>query len=215
MALTKLNNRSLAVSSPITADKIADGSITVDKIADGAVHTAKIADSAVTHSKTNVVGSVLWSYDNAVAGNTANGWMTMSDAPTLPSSSVLESWGNMISMTMFSYITSGSYYYTWRVYDVTAGTVVLPVRSNEYQWSGNLDGSGGGFTFRGNVHQASQQPGRCLDVTGRGDHQIRLEMSASSGNGSVLYTNASQTLYADQIFWYGGFMSGMHNENGY
>jgi hypothetical protein len=215
MALTKLNARSIPAGA-VSADSLADGSITTDKIADGAVHTDKIADQAITHSKTNIIGSFLWMYDNNVQGQTANGWMQMADTVNLPSTDVLEeSFGNMISVTFFSYISSGSYYYTWRVYDVTAGNVVLPVRPNEYDWYGNSNGTGGGFRFEGNVHQASQQAARCFDLTGRGGNTLRLEASASNGTGDYVYTNGSQTLYADQIFWYGGYMSGMHNENGF
>ena len=44
---------------------------------------------------------------------------------------------------------------------------------------------------------------------------MTLEMRPSNGNGDVVYTNASQTLYADQIFWYAGAMTGMHLEDGY
>ena len=73
----------------------------------------------------------------------------------------------------------------------------------------------GGFRFRGGVHYASQQPARVLDVTGRGGNGIILEMRPSNSSGSTPHTNSSQTLYADQIFWYAGAMTGMHNETGY
>ena len=120
-----------------------------------------------------------------------------------------------MSVTFHGYISSGSYYWTWRIFDVTANTVVQPIDGPcSYHWYGG--GSGvGGFRFRGPVHNAAQQPARVFDVSGRAGNGMTLEMRPSNGSGDVVYTNASQTLYADQIFWYGGAMTGMHNETGY
>ena len=105
-------------------------------------------------------------------------------------------------------------------FDVTANTVVQPISgpsSNHWYGAGSSQDAedDGGFRFRGSVHQNTNQPARVLDVTGRGGNGMTLEMRPSNGNGDVPQTNASQTLYADQIFWYAGAMTGMHNENGY
>ncbi len=210
MSLIKLNNRSLS-----------NNAVTSDAIATDAVTTAKIANDAITHPKILSLGSMLYSWDASVASASGTGWRTMSSTVTLPSDSHLATyWANMMSATFFGYISSGSWYWTWRVYDVTANTVVQPISGpSSEQWYGagsSQDAEDdGGFRFRGAVHQASQQPARVLDVTGRGGNGMTLEMRPSNGNGDVPQTNASQTLYADQIFWYAGAMTGMHNENGY
>ena len=211
MALIKLNNRSLG-----------NNAVTEDAIANDAVTSAKVANNAITYSKTSgFVGSMLFSWDSSVASAGGTGWRTVSDTVTLPSNSVLSDyWQNMLSITFMGYISSGTYYWTWRVFDVTANTVVQPVAGpTSYQWYGagsDQDAEDdGGFRFKGNVHQHSQQPARVLDVTGRGGNGMTLEMRPSNGNGDVPQTNSSQTLYADQIFWYGGAVGGMQNENGY
>jgi len=158
---------------------------------------------------------MLYTWDTAVASMAATGYRTMSSTFTLPSNSVLANdWGNMCSLTFFGYISSGTYWYTWRLFDVTDNSVVQPITGpSSYRWYGT-NGTGG-FNFTGSVHSNSNQAARVFDVTGRGGNGITLEMSASNGQGSVLQTNASQTLYADQIFLYAGVMSGIHNENGY
>ena len=210
MSLIKINNRSLS-----------NNAVTSDAIATDAVTTAKIANDAITHPKILSLGSMLFSWDTSVASASGTGWRTMSSTITLPSDSTLATyWANMMSVTFFGYIGSGSYYWAWRVYDVTANTVVQPISgpsSNHWYGAGSSQDAedDGGFRFRGAVHQASQQPARVLDVTGRGGNGITLEMRPSNGNGDVPQTNASQTLYADQIFWYAGAMTGMHNENGF
>lgn len=210
MALIKLNNRSLG-----------NNAVTSDAIATDAVTTAKIANDAITHPKILSIGSMLFTWDTSVQSQSGTGWRTMSSTATLPSDSLLASyWANMMSVTFFGYISSGSYYWTWRVFDVTANTVVQPITGpSSYEWYGagsTLDAEDdGGFRFKGAVHSNSQQPARVLDVTGRGGNGMTLEMRPSNGNGDVPQTNASQTLYADQIFFYGGAMTGMHNENGY
>ena len=218
MPLTKINNRSF--SQEFTSAQIADGAITTAKIPDGAIATAKIADDAITHPKILSLGSMLYSWDASVQSQSGSGWRTMSSTVTLPSDSVLASmWANMMSVTFFGYISSGTYYWTWRVFDVTANTVVQPVSGpSTVQWHGPGSSDAeqdGGFRFRGSVHSNTNQPARVLDVTGRGGNGITLEMRPSNGNGDVPQTNSSQTLYADNIFWYAGAMTGMHNESGY
>lgn len=199
----------------LPSSSIADSSITTTKIASDAITTTKIAADAVTHTKIHALGSMLYTWDNSVYSAPATGYRTMSDTFTLPSDSVLEqSWANMCSLTFFGYISSGSYYWTWRLFDVTDNSIVQPITGpSSYDWWGT---SGtGGFRFTGSVHSNTNQAARVFDITGRGGNGITLEMSASNGAGSALQTNASQTLYADQIFLYAGAMTGMHNENGY
>ncbi|MAI17173.1 MAG: hypothetical protein CMH04_00760 [Marinovum sp.] len=197
------------------------GTVANSQIADDAVTTAKIANDAITHPKILSLGSMLYSWDNSVASASGTGWRTVSSTVTLPSNSYLATyWANMMSVTFFGYISSGTYYWTWRVFDVTANTVVQPISgpsSNHWYGAGSSQDAedDGGFRFRGSVHQNTNQPARVLDVTGRGGNGMTLEMRPSNGNGDAPQTNASQTLYADQIFWYAGAMTGMHNENGY
>jgi len=211
---TTLPSSSIADSS-ITAAKIAADAITTTKIASDAITTTKIAADAVTHTKIHALGSMLYTLDNSVYSASATGYRTMSDTFTLPSDSVLEqSWANMCSLTFFGYISSGAWYWTWRLFDVTDNSIVQPITGpSSYQWHGANDT--GGFSFTGSVHSNTNQAARVFDITGRGGNGITLEMSASNGAGSSLQTNASQTLYADQIFLYAGAMTGIHDENGY
>jgi hypothetical protein len=208
-------NTSHIASDAITTAKVASDAITTAKISSDAVTTAKIASDAVTHTKIHALGSMLYEWDNSVFSAAATGYRTMSNTFTLPSDSNLaDGWANMCSLTFFGYISSGSYYYTWRLFDVTDNSVVQPITGpSSYRWWGAS--GAGGFQWTGSVHANSNQAARVFDVTGRGGNGITLEMSAANGQGSVLYTNASQTLYADQIFLYAGAMTGMHNENGY
>ena len=189
--------------------------ITASKIATDAVTASKIATDAVTHTKIHALGSMLYTWDSSVSSASATGYRTMSDTFTLPSDSDLEqSWANMCSLTFSGYISGGAYYYTWRLFDVTDNSIVQPITGpSSYQWYGA--GVTGGFGFKGYVHSSSNQPARVFDITGRGGNGITLEMSAANSAGSTLYTNASQTLYADQVFLYAGAMTGMHNESGY
>jgi hypothetical protein len=199
----------------VTAAKIATDAVTTSKIATDAVTTSKIVADAVTQTKIQALGSMLYTWDSSVNSAPATAYRTMSDTFTLPSDSVLEqSWANMCSLTFEGYISGGAYYWTWRLFDVTDNSIVQPITGpSSYEWYG-ASGTGG-FTFKGYVHTSSNQPARVFDITGRGGNGITLEMSASNGAGSVLQTNASQTLYADQVFLYAGAMTGMHNESGY
>jgi len=199
----------------VTTSKIATDAVTTSKIATDAVTTPKIVADAVTHTKIHALGSMLYTWDNSVYSAPATGYRTMSYTFTLPSDSVLEqSWANMCSLTFFGYISAGAYYWTWRLFDVTDNSIVQPITGpSSYQWYG-ASGTGG-FSYTGSVHSNTNQAARVFDITGRGGNGITLEMSASNGAGSVLQTNASQTLYADQIFLYAGAMTGIHDENGY
>ena len=211
--------------SVLNSASFADNSVTNAKIASNAVGTAELIDNNVTAAKLTptsvtvanageILGSTFWSWDTSVASATNNGWQTMA-GPVQLGSNVQNTMNNMLSVTFHGYISSGAYYWTWRIYDTTDNNVVLPVgASKKSGWYGNADGTGGGFSFRGSVHSASQQPAQCFDITGRDNHNVILQMHGSNGGGSSVSTS-SQTLYADQIFFYAGFMSGMHNENGY
>jgi len=203
MSLIKLNNRSLG-NNAVTSAAIASNAITTDKI----------ANNTVTQSKIDSLGSMLYSTDTSVASATASGWRTVSATLNLPSNDVITNdWAGMISCTFFGYISSGAHYWAWRLYDVTANSIVLPIDGPcSFQWYGAA--GVGGFRFRGSVHNASNQPARVFDISGRGGNGITLEMRASNGSGNTNETS-SQTLYADNIFWYAGAMTGMHNENGY
>ena len=202
------------ISGTVSTAQIADDAITTAKVGANAITGSEIANNTITRTKIDSLGAVMWTWDTSVASATASGWRTMSSTVTLPDNSVItNNWGGMLSTTFFGYISSGSYYWAWRIYDVTANEIVLPIDGPcSYHWYGA--GGVGGFRFRGSVHSASNQAARVFDVTGRGGNGLTLEMSASNGSGSTNETS-SQTLYADQIFWYAGAMTGMHNTNGF
>jgi len=213
MPLSKIN---LIANDAVDTAQIADDAVVAAAIADDAVVEAAIADDAVTQAKMQALGSSLYSWDNSVASATGTGWRTMSSTMTLPGDSTLTSdWANLMSVTFKGYISGGTYYWAWRIYDVTDNSVVQPITGPSSQhWYGGGSGTGG-FRFRGTVHSYSHQPARVFDVTGRGGNGMTLEMRPSNGSGDVVYTNSAQTLYADQIFWYAGAMNGMHDESGY
>ena len=223
MPLSKINliandavNTAQIADDAITSSTIADDAVVAAAIANDAVVEAAIADDAVTQAKMNALGSSLYSWDASAASATGTGWRTMSSTMTLPDDATLaSSWANMMSVTFKGYISGGTWYWTWRIYDVTDNSVVQPISGPSSQhWYGGGSGTGG-FRFRGYVHGYSHQPARVFDVTGRGGNGMTLEMRPSNGSGDVPQTNSSQTLYADQIFWYSGAMTGMHLEDGY
>ena len=191
--------------------------INTQSLVDSAITTAKIADKGVTMDKTHMDargGAVMFTYDSTVASGTNDGWKTLASI-TLPNAATISDWNDLMSVTFFGYISSGAYYWTWRIYDNTDSDVVMPVGiSKDYRWNGNSDGTGGGFQYQGAVHSHSQQSARVFDVSGRDGNTLQLQLHGSSQPGDTINTS-SQTLYADQIFWYGGAMTGMHNETGY
>jgi hypothetical protein len=113
----------------------------------------------------------------------------------------------VLSISFDGYISSGTYYWTWRLSNARTGSV-LPSLGGYHSYKSYVS-SGGGIQYRGNVHAMSAQPARAFDASDclTGD-TIRLELSASNGEGDVVYTNGSQTLYVDNIVWWVGALSG-------
>jgi hypothetical protein len=122
-----------------------------------------------------------------------------------------ESRPKVLSVAFDGYITSGTYYWTWRLFNARSGTY-LPALGG-YHSHHTYFSSGGGVRYRGNVHQMSAQPARAFDASDclPGD-TIRLELSASNGEGSEVFTNGSQTLYIDNVSWWMGALSGKETD---
>jgi hypothetical protein len=117
----------------------------------------------------------------------------------------------VLSVSFDGYITSGTYYWTWRLYNARTGSV-LPSLGGYHSYKSYVS-SGGGVQYKGNVHGMSAQPARAFDASDciSGD-TIRLELSASTGEGDVVYTNAAQTLYVDNINWWAGALVGKETD---
>ena len=156
-----------------------------------------------------VFGAFLWTRTDTTASQTSSGWMNM-DAVSCPD---FYARPKVISVSFDGYIQSGPYYWTWRLYNGTKGQYLPPLGG--YHSFSQFVASGGGITYRGGVHNMSAQPARAFDASAcsTGD-TIYLQMSASSGDGSILYTG-SQILYSDNIGWWMGALSGKETDTFY
>jgi len=92
------------------------------------------------------------------------------------------------------YISSGTYWFKWRIKNQMSGAVL---------WDSNYDGAGAFYDYvypagqSGTVHVPTYY---LFDVPGiEAGQRYCLEMSASSAQGDVEYTNASQTLYLKEF----------------
>ena len=96
-----------------------------------------------------------------------------------------------------SYILSGPYYYTWRVFNKTKNTVCTKVSGQFQRQLSDF----GNFRFTGSVHAYSTQSmtGFAVDP---GD-ELTLQLNGSNGAGTVLNNN-SQVLYVKNLYVFSG-----------
>lgn len=127
--------------------------------------------------------------------------------------------GSKIYSIMFkSYISSGSYYYSWAVKNRTTGNFIPPVFYNHTSLTGSaatrtIDGvvRKCQFGLEGSTHNLSSQPMVAFDFSNESNGDtIDIVMSADvNGNGDTLTTNASQTLYLSNLTVLSGLHSGI------
>lgn len=141
---------------------------------------------------------------SAAASSTHIGFynITFEDKPYAP---------KFMTISFQGYISSGTYYWSWRLRNTTQGFTVPVV--NQFAEHGqvvhetnNLRNSTAQIEFWGNVHQMSDQPWVSFDCSScnNGD-TLQIQLSADNDSGTV-FTNGSQTLYADDYrVWYGIF----------
>ena len=147
-------------------------------------------------------GSTIRQQDGSGSG-AATGWVAVNS--TTWDWDVNQS--HYISCTFEGYIQSGTYWWTWRLYNSTRSEVLTP-----FLGANRLDNTSGYGTiaYIGAVHSYSRQPYVAFKKsasTQTGD-TIQLQLHASNGGGSVLYTNPSQTLYARYITFHAGVATG-------
>jgi hypothetical protein len=96
-----------------------------------------------------------------------------------------------------SFIQSGTYYYTWRVFNKTKNTVCTKVSGQFQRQLSNF----GNFSFTGSVHAYSTQSmtGFAVDP---GD-ELALQLNGSNAAGTVLNNN-SQVLYVRNLYVFSG-----------
>jgi len=141
--------------------------------------------------------------------NTSNAsWRNMY-AFTAASSALPTRWSRVISVRLDAYITSGPYWYTWRLYNAREGAP-LPALGNGYPGGGysstpqNYISIGGGVSHRGSVHTWSSQPTFYFDATDvvAGDQlYVQMTPSNSSGGTTFAYTQECHMRYIK--IWYG------------
>jgi len=133
----------------------------------------------------------------------ATGWVSV--ASTTWDIDVNET--HYMSCSFEGYIQSGTYWWTWRLYNSTRSEYLIP-----FLGANRLDNTSGygNVAYIGYVHSYSRQPWVAFKKsasTQTGD-TIQLQLHASSGGGSILYTNASQTLYARYVVFHMGVTTG-------
>lgn len=131
--------------------------------------------------------------------------------------------GNRIYSVMFKgYISTGSHYFTWGLWNRTQTHWCVPVdQGNGYivptgaAWQRTISGVtyNCAITYRGSVHQNSSQTIAAFDLSHEthGD-TMDLYMAASNSAGTAPAASASQTLYADDALMFNGTASGIQFE---
>jgi len=154
--------------------------------------------------------------------NTSAGSNTANDAngkDTGKSFTYYDSFGTPFWSVSFSgYISPGSYYWTWGLWNHTQGHWVPPVfQENEdvinNAWTRTIDGTvyNACVRFKGDVHVYSSQPFQTFDFSNENDgDEIRMRQSASSAAAGSTYSNASQTLYSQRFLVHTGPVSAGH-----
>ena len=133
----------------------------------------------------------------------------------------------VMTVAFRAYISGGSYYFSWAFKNFTTGNMI-PNMIHDMYGASVYGGSGSnsrrtistiqgnqefncGVRFIGNVHSMSSQIFATFDLSNEshGD-SVGLIMAASSGAGTSWYSNASQTLYAENLNgWMGVGAAGM------
>ena len=163
-------------------------------------------------------GSYIWGFSSAESSlsNTAGGWKNLKSFSFSGGSNPNR---KIISLGFSGYITSGAYYWTWRVYNAREGAALpfLPDLGDSYSetdanFTANNIAAGGGFPFQGGVHNYSAQTYRTFDCRNcnNGD-TIYLQLCGHTvGDGTVGgLANGSQTLYVKQMLVFFGVATGI------
>ena len=125
------------------------------------------------------------------ADNAGNVW------PVMQTSVFTAHMNGTVRIRANMYISSGSYYFKWRIKNQMSGAVL---------WDSRYDGNGAFNSYEypagqsGSVHNPKYY---LFDVPGiEAGQRYCLEMSASNASGDTEYTNASQTLYLKEFSVY-------------
>ena len=136
-------------------------------------------------------------------------------------------YGQMIlSVTFEGYITSGSWYWSWGLYnnDTSNFLPIIGQSIGNYAVSHAKNRTTSGLMgnqtdncivpYVGHVHTWSSQNWVAFDASNEGaTNNIQLRMAAASGAGDTWYSNASQTLYARNVTWVYGTVTGNQYDN--
>lgn len=139
----------------------------------------------------------------------------------------------LLTVMFRGYISGGAYYFSWAIKNFTTGNMV-PCMIHDVYAASVYGGSGSnsrrtistiqgnqdfncGVRFIGNVHSTSSQMISTFDVSNESDNdQLGLVMAASSGSGTSWVSNASQTLYAEDLnAWMGVGAAGIQYDLSY
>lgn len=140
-----------------------------------------------------------WRDEDSGSSLTATGWVTVASTTW---ESGLDT--DYMSCTFNGYISGGTYYWTWKMYNATRSEDLIP-----FEGANRLSSTHNNIQFIGSVHASSRQPWMAFKKstnTVAGD-TISLQLHASNGGGTVLHTS-SQVLYASDIAWHMGIATG-------
>lgn len=128
------------------------------------------------------------------------------------------------TVAMTGYISSGTYYYSWGLYNTTQSVYVpLAGQNNSYltgtAWQRTINGES--YDCRAkwaqrSVHSYAAQTAVTFDMSNEAQgNTIALVMTASNNTGTTTNTNASQTLYCKEVMIWAGFAPYGVNIDGY
>lgn len=130
-----------------------------------------------------------------------------------------------ISITMKGYISSGTYYWAWALWNGTQSHYVPIVTSGVGQYSGSaktrtITTLNGSETFNcvvpyiGAVHSYSSQTWATFDCSNESNGDaLYIYGAADDGSGSTWYDNASQTIYIKEVLLGYGSVTGVQYDH--
>lgn len=206
----------MALIGSITSSNIASPTITGNlNISSGNVSYNSGLAQTLIDGKSVLNGSMYMavSAGESSLSNSASGWKNLKSFTFAGGSNNRK----VATVGFTGYITAGSYYWTWRLYNAREGAAVPLMAGPQDNFSTSDAGvtniaAGGGIHFEGNVHQYSAQSYKAFDFRdGIDGDTIYLQLRGhTTGGGSVAgLVDNSQTLYVKQFIVFHGFVTGI------
>jgi hypothetical protein len=202
---TSLNLVSKSVTLPANTSLSGSGTITWD---------SKIKTTRIDNIPAQLGGWYLTSIqsESSVLNNAGAGFKNLKSF-SFPDNFAASN-AKILSVGFTGYITSGSYYWTWRLYNAREGAAlpVLPGNNSGLNNNSNDVANGGGIAYQGNVHAYSAQPYVAFDASDcQSGDTIYIQMTGhTSGGGAAagIRGDNTQTLYIKNVKVFSGIAVG-------